>query len=104
MTLESSFVANMEEREKLDFQIFGDKGGASYNPLKMYTEQDRTLLDITPVFLPGNVQSHHEEIKSFVDSVVNDTPMVTPGEEALEVTRIIDAIYRSSEAGKEIKL
>jgi predicted dehydrogenase len=69
----------------------------------MHTEQNKTLLDITPRYLPSNVQPHAEQIKSFVDSVVNDKPVYTPGEEALEVTRIIDAIYESSEAGREIR-
>ncbi|MBV9865164.1 MAG: Gfo/Idh/MocA family oxidoreductase [Abitibacteriaceae bacterium] len=104
LTLESSFVANMEENDKMTFQIFGDKGGAQFNPLKMYTEQNKTLLDITPVYLPGNVHPHHEQIKSFIDSVVNDKPVYTPGAEALQVTRIIDAIYASSEKGGEVKL
>ncbi len=104
LTLESSFVANQEEGDKMTFQIFGDQGGATFSPLKMYSEQNKTLLDITPVHLPRNVHAHHEEIKSFVDSIVNDTPVFTPGEEALEITRIIDAIYASSEAGAEIRL
>ena len=104
LTLESSFVANTEEADKMTFQIFGDKGGATYNPLKMYTEENKTLLDITPVHLPRNVQAHHAEIASFVESVVNDTPVFTPGEEALQVTRIIDAIYESSERGAEVRL
>jgi predicted dehydrogenase len=104
LTLESSFAANIEESDKMTFQIFGDKGGASYNPLKMYSEENKTLLDITPVYLPGNVQPHAEEIKSFVQSIVDDTPVYTPGEEALEVTRIIDAIYESSDKGREITL
>jgi predicted dehydrogenase len=103
LTLESSFMANMEESDKMTFQIFGDKGGATFNPLKMHTEQNKTLLDITPRYLPSGVQPHAEQIKSFVDSVINDKPVYTPGEEALEVTRIIDAIYESSEAGREIR-
>lgn len=104
LTLESSFVANMEESEKMAFQIFGDKGGAQYNPLKMFTEQNKTLLDITPVFLPAVEHPHHEQIKSFINSIVTDTPVFTPGEQALDVTRIIDAIYASSERGGEILL
>jgi hypothetical protein len=67
----------------MTFQIFGDKGGATFNPAEDAHEQNKTLLDITPRYLPGNVQPHAEQIKSFVDSVVNDTPVYTPGEEAL---------------------
>jgi predicted dehydrogenase len=104
LSLESSFVANMEANDKMSFQIYGDKGGASYNPLQMFTERNQTLLDITPAFLPGNVQPHHAQIASFVDSVVKDKPVFTPGEEALEITRIIDAIYESSERNAEVTL
>jgi predicted dehydrogenase len=82
----------------------GDKGGCTLDPLQLNTEKDKTLLDVTPAFLPKNVQSHHAEIASFVDSILNDKPVFTPGEEALQVTRIIDAIYQSSEKGREVKL
>ena len=70
----------------------------------MFKEQNRTLLDITPVHLPRGVQAHHEEIKSFVNSVLADEPVYTPGEQAVEITRIIDAIYASSESGREVIL
>ncbi len=102
--LESSFVAEQAERDKMSFQIFGDKGGASYNPLQMYREHLGTQLDITPMGLPQNVQAHHKEIESFVNSVLNDTPVMTPGTEALEISKIIDAIYQSSETGSEVTL
>jgi len=108
LVLESSFVAEMEESEKMGFQIFGDQGGAEYNSnsgsLKMFREEHMTLLDLTPKFLPKGVQAHHAQIANFVESVRNDTPVFTPGEEALSITRIIEAIYQSSEAGREIRL
>jgi predicted dehydrogenase len=104
LTLESSFCANIEPQELFNFQILGDKGGCELSPLKMYTEQHRTLLDITPKYLPQGVQSHAVQIASFVDSVLNDKPVYTPGEQALQVTRIIDAIYESSAKGREVKL
>jgi predicted dehydrogenase len=104
LTLESSFVANQAEGDKMTFQLFGNQGGAQYNPLKMYSEKNRTLLDITPVHLPSGVQAHHEQIKSFVQSIIDDTPVFTPGEEALQITKIIDAIYLSSEKNKEVTL
>ncbi len=104
LVLESSFVAEQEEEEKMSFQIFGDKGGATYNPLKMFREEDMTLLDITPKFLPRVEHPHRAQIANFVESVRNDTPVFTPGEEALTITRIIESIYRSGEEGREIRL
>ena len=104
LQLESSFVAEQQERDAMFFQIFGDKGGGRYNPLQMFTEKHGALLDITPQYLPQGVQAHHEEIKSFVQSVLDDTPVVTPGEQALEITKIIDAIYKSGETGELVSL
>lgn len=104
LVLESSFVAEQEEQEKMSFQIFGDKGGAQYNPLKMFREENMTLLDVTPKFLPNVEHPHHEQIASFVNSVRNDKPVFTPGEEALEITKIIDGIYRSGAEGREVRL
>ncbi|HEX8552014.1 MAG TPA: Gfo/Idh/MocA family oxidoreductase [Abditibacteriaceae bacterium] len=104
LSLESSFVANMDVNERMSFQIYGDKGGASYNPLKMFSEKNGTLLDISPASLPNNVQAHHAQIASFIDSVAKDKPVFTPGEEALEITRIVEAIYESSERNEEVKL
>ena len=75
LTLESSFCANIAQSEIMNFHIMGDKGGCELSPLKMYTEENMTLLDVTPVFLPGNVQSHAVQIASFVDSVINDLPL-----------------------------
>ena len=50
------------------------------------------------------VQPHHEEVRAFIEAVVNDTePMVT-GEQALMVADIIDGIYESQETGREVRL
>lgn len=104
LTLESSFCANIAEQEIVNFELLGDQGGCRLNPLQMYREEHGTLLDVTPAFLPAGVRSHHLEIASFIESIMHDTPVFTPGEEALEVTRIIDAIYQSSETGREVRL
>jgi len=48
---------------------------------------------------PGNLEG-----RQFLESILNDTePLVKP-EQALVVTKILDAIYRSAEAGREILL
>jgi predicted dehydrogenase len=43
-------------------------------------------------------------MRSFVRAILDDTPVAVTGEEALMTTHIIDAIYRSCEAGCEVKL
>jgi predicted dehydrogenase len=101
LVLESSFVANQEERDRFNTELFGTEGGCNYNPCKMFFEKHRTLIDASPAFLP-QVKAHEAEIKSFVDAIQNDTPVAVTGEEGLMTTQIIDAIYRSTEVGREV--
>jgi predicted dehydrogenase len=101
LVLESAFVANQEAREVFNTELFGTEGGCSYNPCKMFFEKHRTLLDATPAFLP-QVKAHEAEVKAFVQAIREDTPVPVTGEQALMTTQIIDAIYRSSEAGREV--
>jgi predicted dehydrogenase len=101
LTLESSFVANMEEQDRFTTQLYGTEGGCQYSPIKMYFEKNRTLIDATPVYLP-NVRAHEAEIRAFVKAIREDTPVEVTGEQGLQVTQIIDGIYRSAEQGKEV--
>jgi len=103
LTLESSFVANMEQNDLFNTQLFGTEGGCQYSPVKMFFEKNRTLVDATPAFLP-NVRTHEAEIRAFVEAVREDKPVPVTGEQALQVTQIIDGIYRSAEEGREVTL
>ena len=105
LTLESSFIANIE-RDVMQTHIMGTEGGAVVDPFneantRLFREESGTLTDTSPVFLP-KASSHELEIRSFVQAIIDDTPVDVPGEQGLMVTRILDAIYASSEQRKEI--
>lgn len=102
LTIESSFAANIEDNV-LSTQLMGTEGGCQLNPLKMFREERKTLVDVTPVFLP-TVNWHEAELIEFIAAIRNGTPVPVPGEEGLMVTRIIDALYQSAAEGKEISL
>jgi predicted dehydrogenase len=107
LTLESSFAANLE-KDSFSTNLFGTEGGAFLDPFNtanigIFREESGTLTNATPMSLP-TVQSHEQEIRAFVQSILDDTPVEVPGEQGLMVTRILDAIYESSETGKEVVL
>ncbi|HEU4754310.1 MAG TPA: Gfo/Idh/MocA family oxidoreductase [Armatimonadota bacterium] len=101
LVLESAFVANQELRDLMQTDLFGTEGGCSFNPPKMFFERHKTLIDATPAYLP-QVNAHHEEVRAFCRAILDDTPVPVTGEQALMTTQIIDAIYRSSELGREV--
>jgi predicted dehydrogenase len=101
LVLESAFCANQEQRQVFNTELFGTEGGCSYDPCKMFFERHKTLIDASPAYLP-QVKAHEAEMQGFVRSILDDTPVPITGEESLMTTRIIDAIYRSSEEGREV--
>ncbi|HEY3298087.1 MAG TPA: Gfo/Idh/MocA family oxidoreductase [Armatimonadota bacterium] len=102
LTIESSFAANIE-KDTVTTQLMGTEGGCQLNPLKIFREERRTLVDVTPVHLP-TVNWHEAELFEFIDAIRNGKTVPVPGEEGLMVTKIIDALYESASQGKEISM
>lgn len=106
LVLESSFILN-NDKERFETSLYGTEGGFFLDlhndaNTRMFTEEAGTLIDSQPVFLPG-VATHETEIFAFVQSIIDNKPVAVPGKEALMVTRILDALYESSDTGKEVR-
>ena len=105
LSLESSFAANLAE-DQFHTHLFGTEGGAFLEPAndaatRLFREESGALTDTTPVFLPP-IQTVDAELRAFVQAIADDTPVPVPAEEALRVTRILDALYLSAETGREV--
>ncbi len=101
LVLESAFCANQEERQVFNTHLYGTEGGCTYNPCKMFFERHGTLIDASPAYLP-QVKAHEAEIAGFVHAILDDAPVPVTAQEGLMTTQIIDALYRSSEEGREV--
>ncbi|MBL8088360.1 MAG: Gfo/Idh/MocA family oxidoreductase [Chthonomonas sp.] len=107
VTLESSFMANMEG-DPFESQLFGTKAGATIrvwdkeNPLKIFKEVDQQYFDMTPVGMQSVESMHWDSVKSFVQAIHDGTPSPVPGEQALVLNAVFDALYKSSETGHEV--
>ncbi len=51
--------------------------------------------------MPKVESAHVAEVQAFVDAIINNKPSPVPGENGLILNAIFDAIYRSSETGRE---
>lgn len=106
LTLESSFVANGPDA--FQTTLYGTEGGVfldlnNTNNSKFFREESGSLTDSQFVSLP-NPGSHEAEIRGFVQAILDDTEVPVPGEQGLMVTRILDALYESSETGQPVAL
>ena len=109
VSLESSFMANGPD--KFETFLYGTKAGAKVDPyakgnaaLEIYTEVDQLLLDVQPHNIPNVESAHVDEVKAFVQAIIDGAPSPVPGENGLILNAIFDAIYKSSETGNEEKV
>ena len=101
ISLECSWALNIPTAP-MNVTVCGDKGGCQYEPLALLTERKGTLERVQPeVFKYPDPAGHREEIRAFVEAIKKGKPSPVPGEEALITQRILDAIYKSGESGKE---
>ena len=64
-------------------------------------------INSTPGFLSNKTDFHSlfiSKLRNFVDGCMKDTPLRAPGEAGFAVQKILDGVYRSAEAGKEVKI
>jgi len=84
-------------------QLFGSKAGCTFEPLTIYGENEEGYLDTyKPEVTPNNY--FEEEIKHFVECVNEGKTPISPIEDAVTVQRMLDGIYRSAEAHKEVTI
>jgi len=102
MYVETSFAANIE-KNLYNISLLGTKGGCTMDPLKIYSERNKTLVDISPVFLKGG-NTHEIEMEKFVECIIKDREPPVTGEQGLMVQKIMDAIYSSADQGREVTI
>jgi predicted dehydrogenase len=104
MTFEISWAGNAPDESYVD--ILGDKGGVRAfdgKPLQILTEHNRRPANITPLFNTEN-NNFLSQAKSFVAACRGEAPPAATAEEGVTVMKLIDAIYASSENGREVKV
>ena len=108
--LEASWAIYTGMTDEFGVQLFGSNGGARIHSkdyaqvgtLELYGDVGDTALDSTP-----RLQQRHGHggiIRDFVDAILKGTPITPNGAEGLERVRLIDAIYKSAELGREIPI
>lgn len=107
LILEVSWLLNHDTPgEDRQIWLYGTEGGAHLPKCEIYqtnvaTKQlyNRTLKltqDINP--------AHAQECIEFAQAIMDGRPSPVPPEESLQVMAILDGVYRSQAAGKEIRL
>jgi len=89
------------------FDVLASRGSARLAPLHVVKELNGKPADVTPHGAAGRetpfLQSYRAELAHFAAVVRGEAPYEPPAEQAM-VLRAVEAIYRSADEGKEIRL
>lgn len=107
MQIEFSWASNIETEYGF-VELRGSKAGAKWtnldHKLKLFSEENGTILDIQPHIQPLKYERHAGMLHNFAEVINgNSEPNFVP-EQGLDMIKILCAIYESAETGKEVLL
>ncbi|HET7791291.1 MAG TPA: Gfo/Idh/MocA family oxidoreductase [Gemmatimonadales bacterium] len=98
---------HMGEGERFWFDLVGQKASAGIAPLRIFKEQHGNFVDATPTGAVGRetqfTQSYRAEWTYFL-AVVRGEVNAPPPRDHLALERVIDAVYRSADQGRDVQL
>jgi predicted dehydrogenase len=102
--LEVSWALNIPASVE-NISISGTEGGLELQPFSINKAAHGMLLDMTPNWMPNEQRVDWEsQFDDFIDALLEGRqPLVKP-EEALKVSELVDAIYRSAESRQAVQL
>lgn len=95
------------QAERWWFEVLATRGSARLAPLRVVKMLNGRPTDVSPAGAAAResafIQSYRAELTHFVAQVRGDTPYDPPTDQ-LTVHRVVEAIYKSADEGREIKL
>ena len=111
MELATTWAANMiEDILPSGIMLMGEKGGCYYDiwsdRIRIATEQDGHLVDVTPHVRPGDMWAEAWKLqhRRFAECVMKRNEPDARAEHGREVQAVLDALYRSSAEGREVEV
>ncbi len=101
MNFEVSWAVNMKETGIYSY-IFGKDAGASLDPLEIYGEEANYLVDLKPTTDRGDPFAC--EIRHFLDCIQEGKEPSITAKDGLNVQKMLNGIYDSAKAGREVWL
>ncbi|MBT2216798.1 Gfo/Idh/MocA family oxidoreductase [Virgibacillus dakarensis] len=103
LLLECSWAANIKE-DTMHLSISGSDGGINVYPFELYRPKHGTFLTSEAKAEHNEQEAGLRQAKNFVESCLGKAEQLVRPEQAMQVSQLIEAIYRSSETGKSIRL
>jgi predicted dehydrogenase len=107
ITVEISWRMHLEN-DMIYTHLFGKKGAAYLNPLRINKELHGNLVNVTPVVVESKAErykkSYKNEINHFIEVVKGEEKNQSSAKDAFYIMKIIDALYESGKRGQEVSI
>lgn len=111
MSIESSFAAHIE-KDIWNVTIMGEKGGATWETGMVHKDQDGFMWNMTSPCLGGGGGANgldwndifNVKMRNFIECARDGKEDIAEGENGVMVQQILDGVYASAEAGKEVAI
>ncbi|WP_249870289.1 Gfo/Idh/MocA family protein [Oceanobacillus saliphilus] len=103
MLFECSWAANIKE-DITNISISGVDGGLNVFPLEIYRPEHGVFMTTTTEIEENPQDVDVLQARNFAESCLGEAELRCKPKESMKVTKLIEAIYRSSEKGSSIKL
>ena len=107
LVLETSWLLHHDiEGEDMQIWLYGDQGGCHFPSAQFLSSNYETkqLYNRTLKITRDDLEPHAQECVEFAQAITDGAPSPVPSEHSLQVLAILNGIYKSQEAGKEILL
>lgn len=106
MQIESAFACHMKESNVTNFTAMGTKGGCSWEDAEIYTDLNDLMVNAKPVFIgpQAGVNAFVHKLQDWINGCRNGTELGASGYDGLAVQKILDGLYRSAAAGREVTI
>jgi predicted dehydrogenase len=107
LILEVSWLLHHDtEIEDVQMWLYGTDGGCHWPRCEVYQSNYATQQQYNRrLMLTGDaLEAHAQECVEFAQAIVDGAPSPVPAEQSLQVMTILDGIYRSQQAGGEVRL
>ena len=104
MVFDIAWAANAQDQAYIE--IMGDKAGVRVlegGATTIFTEDHKKVADLSPKFQPGE-GNHQAQDRRFIHACLGKHPVDVPAEQGLITVKLIETIYASSQAQKEIAI
>ena len=92
--------------EDMQMWLYGTKGGSHWPNCEVFQTNNQTKQHYNRELMNtrDQLEAHAQECVEFAQAIVDGAPSPVPAEQSMQVMAILDGIYRSQKAGKEVAI